>query len=91
MKFISYDGEYPNLCSGTMIVEKKNGTKLKIKGLRSCGCAGFNNADLEEYIEKGAWSIDKDQEWGTLSKKELKKITELANDNIECGCCGGCI
>ena len=35
MKFISYDGEYPNLCSGTMIVEKKNGTKLKITGLRT--------------------------------------------------------
>ena len=89
MKFISYDGAYPNLCSGTMIVEKKNGTRLKITGLQSGGCVGFNSH--EEYVEKGTWSIDENQEWGTLSKKELKKITKLANDNIEYGCCGGCI
>ena len=89
LKFISYDGAYPNLCSGTLIMEL-DGKKIKFPQfcLQSGGSAGCDSSG-EEYISYGPWTI------GDFPKgfpKELEQEAEnLVNENIKEGCCGGCI
>ena len=52
MKFISYDGGYPNLCRGVLVVEK-DGKQYSIYGaLFSGGCCSFDE-DWEENVEEG--------------------------------------
>lgn len=82
-EFVSYTGEWPNLCSGTMTF-KVNGKEYHIDRLESTG--GLDE-DYEPYI--GKWKIKKDKLPEEL-KPYLKDIEKLANDNIELGCCGGC-
>lgn len=58
IKFISYDGKWPALCMGTLVVEK-NGKQYSMKYvLESGGSCGFNKDYSESYIEYGEWSID---------------------------------
>lgn len=54
IKFISYDGKWPTLCIGTLVVEKDS-KQYSIKHvLESGGSFGFNNKDYSEsYINKG--------------------------------------
>lgn len=51
MKFISYDGDWPNLCRGTLVVEK-DGNQYSIYGaLISGGWCGFD-PDGEDQVEE---------------------------------------
>lgn len=86
VKFISYDGHYPNLCAGTLIFEIK-GKEYKIKRLVSGGYVHFDK-NWNEYVAVGPWTL------GDLPKrleKYREEITKIANENINHGCCGGCI
>lgn len=85
VEFVSYDGAYPNLCSGQLV--------LKINGLvrtfpRYClhsgGSVWFDGRD--DHIETGCWSIDLPEDLEPLRKE----IEECINENIPYGCCGGC-
>lgn len=89
VKFISYDGKYPNLCSGTLKIEVRNKTYELNYILRSGGSVSFTD-DWEETVTHGKWKIYKDDlpvEIQDLSEE----ITECVNCNIPKGCCGGCI
>jgi len=86
VKFISYDGEYPNLCSGTLVLEI-NGNRHKLQyALRSGGCV-LKDDDWNMWAEQGPWSVN--------IPKELEEyryeIEEAVNSNVHEGCCGGCI
>ena len=71
MKFISYDGDWPNLCRGTLVVEK-DGNQYSIYGaLISGGWCGFD-PDGEDQVEEGPWIIDPDE-----LPNELKMIMIL--------------
>lgn len=87
VEFVSYDGKYPNLCSGLLVL-KINGQirELPRYCLRSGGNAYFDN-DWLEHIETGRWSIDLPKDLEPLRKE----IEECINDNIPHGCCGGCL
>lgn len=53
IKFISYDGKWPTLCMGTLVVEK-DGKQYSMKHvLESSGSCGFNKDYSESYINKG--------------------------------------
>ena len=57
IKFISYDGKWPTLCMGTLVVEK-DGKQYSMKHvLESGGSCGFNKDYSESYINKGEWLI----------------------------------
>lgn len=105
VEFVSYDGEYPNLCRGVLV--------LRIDGEE----VRFNDYDHETYRSKdgtypkfwcsggecyfagdytapvvcgGEWEIDVED----LPEKFRDLATEIDrvfNSNVEHGCCGGCI
>lgn len=89
MKFISYDGKWPNLCSGELIVEK-NGKQYSIRrALISGGRCGFG-PDWEEEVEEGPWIVNASKLPDEL-KGDVAELEELVNANVPRGCCGGCL
>lgn len=88
VEFVSYDGAYPNLCTGQLVL-KINGQVREFSRhcLQSGGTVWFDN-DWNAHIENGRWSID-------LPPEDLeplrKEIEECINENIPHGCCGGCV
>lgn len=86
---IIYDGEYPNLCVGTLVVVIA-GVKWQFPDccLDSGGSASFD-ADSEEVVRKGKWIIEK---WPPNFPNEFRKaVRKAVNTQIPHGCCGGCI
>lgn len=89
LKFVSYDGEFPNLCLGTLILEL-NGEEIVFPEycLSSGGSVWFDD-DWLDHIEKGRWTIEK---FPNNFPKNLEKDAEkLVNKNVPWGCCGGCV
>lgn len=87
---VFYTGEYPNLCSGKLIIEINN--KFYDFGkdsLSSGGCTYFTNGYEDSHIEIGEWKVRK---WPKSFPEELKEETLKAiNIQISYGCCGGCL
>lgn len=87
VKFVSYDGEYPCLCMGKLVLNI-DGSDVQFPSycLSSGGSCGFDD-DWNDWISKGDWSVNVPEEY-----KDLKdEITKVVNDNIPNGCCGGCL
>lgn len=85
LEFVSYNGEYPNLCSGIL--------KIKLDGKiiifpRFCLLSG-GRVYMNKHFEKGEWTIVK---FPDNFPEELKSYVEkLVNENVDFGCCGGCV
>lgn len=91
MKFISYDGDWPNLCRGTLVVEKDGNQYSIYRALISGGWCGFD-PDGEDQVEEGPWIIDPDELPNELKNdNDIAELEELANTNVPHGCCGGCL
>ena len=90
IEFISYDGKWPNLCSGTLTI-KVNGTLYELENVMiSGGCImGGPHTNWDMWAEQGSWRLDL-QDYPDLKPYE-DEITNLVNENVEYGCCGGCI
>jgi hypothetical protein len=122
VEFISYDGKYPNLCSGNLTLRidgavirfakyssdgceimEENGIvrAQKIIGatpgryqpgpgtyikLESGGSVSFGK-DWDEHVTDGPWGIDCSPDLEPY-REEIKR---LVNDNVDQGCCGGCV
>ena len=88
VEFVSYDGKYPCLCMGTLII-KVNEKKYSLKyAMISCGGV-FKDEDWNMWAEQGDWKIDL-EEFPELEPYR-DEITRIVNENVEKGCCGGCI
>ena len=87
VKFISYDGEYPCLCMGTLTIEVE-GKMYNLKNCLSSGGIVSFTEDWDEVVTEGDWELRNLPE--ELIKYQ-KEITQLINDNVPYGCCGGCI
>lgn len=87
IEFISYDGRYPNLCRGELVI-KVNGKEWKLNNCLASGGRIYFGPDWEANIEYGDWSV-------VSLPPELEpyrdEIEEVVNENIPNGCCGGCI
>ena len=101
VEFVSYDGHYPNLCHGTLVLKidgnvyrfgyswhqkDKNSDKLYMPFWSSGG--GINPNYEGTY--SGEWRIDVSD-----LPEEIQcyaaEIDEVFNANVRWGCCGGCI
>jgi len=86
---IEYNGEYPNLCSGTLIVHIG---KKKWIFERGCLCSGGNvwfDEDWCEHVEEGDWSINEYPE--DFPEEYKEDLLNEINSTIPQGCCGGCV
>jgi hypothetical protein len=88
VEFVSYDGRYPSLCSGTL--------KLKIFGkdaelTSTCFVSGGHIERDKDgfFVCQGDWEVD-EAELPDELKPLRNQIERCMNDNIEHGCCGGC-
>ena len=89
MEFISYTGRYPTLCSGTLVIRVGDKHYHLDHVLRSGGSIHDPVTGDYDAVE-GDWLIDEDDLPEEL-RSYVDDITRLVNDNVEHGCCGGCI
>lgn len=86
---IMYDGGFPNLCSGNLLVTV-NGVRWNFP--RYCLSSGGNvwfTKHWEERISSGPWDVN---EWPDDFPENLKwEVLECINEEIPWGCCGGCV
>ena len=89
VKFIDYTGRWPNLCSGTLTLEIE-GEVVRFSSERDTrfwysggSCCGFN-------VTREPWIIDMD-DIPEKYRKYYYEIVHVFNENVEWGCCGGCV
>ena len=106
IKFVSYDGKYPNLCRGQLVVEidgklVKFGLPLFSDDLQfdykpfwmSGGGVELDPETCDVNVTEGPWIKDY-----CISEKDFPKeiwdaipqLIDIMNENVNCGCCGGC-
>lgn len=98
IRFISYSGKYPNLCSGILTVEINGKTKTfgicdadYPKFWVSGGQISFDK-NWNENITKGNWELNANQnDYPKSIWKLMPQLIQLMNDNVQYGCCGGCV
>jgi len=86
---IVYDGSFPNLCRGTLLAEVDGKLwEFPRHSLRSGGYVLFDD-DWGEHISCGKWEVE---EWPEGFPEEHKAAVEaVVNEEVPCGCCGGCV
>lgn len=99
VEFVSYDGVYPNLCSGKLVL-RING-KLYIfyydTDKPEVDCRNFwysgggikSDHDWNFTIVHAPWEFSKERLPEKL-QKYADEIFEVFAENVEPGCCGGC-
>jgi hypothetical protein len=80
--FVSYNGRYPNACSGTLVVSI-NGKLCSYECRLESG--GGLTDDYDTY--HGPWTFF----YEGVSEELARLITEVINQNVPMGCCGGCV
>lgn len=85
IKFVSYDGEYPNLCSGTLVLEVDGVERSVYCPIASTG--GINWRD--DSVIKGNWILSYYAPQWMRDREE--EVLAVVNANVRKGCCGGCI
>ena len=89
LTFISYDGAYPNLCAGQLILAINNKKIIFPSFCLSSGGGVTFDDNWNEDVSCGEWEIG---EFPNGFPDELKnEATKLVNENVEHGCCGGCV
>lgn len=87
VEFVSYDGKWPNLCSGTLVL-KINGEEVEFpKYCMNSGGGVYRDEEGDYYTEKGPWTVNIPVEYRRYSAE----IDDVVNEKVPCGCCGGCI
>ena len=83
---VSYDGEYPNICSGTLII-KVNDKEIYNKQYccHSTGSVWFDD-DWGEHVEDGELIWDDAKAFHEDVQKTVRRALEKCQV-----CCGGCV
>ena len=100
VKFVNYTGRYPNLCSGILTLEIDgqnytfgNSYKEPKTDFDMFWCTGgyvTADKDWNFNVGYGGWKIDVDA-LPEQFHKYASEIDEAFNNNVEQGCCGGCV
>jgi hypothetical protein len=88
---IDYDGKYPCLCMGHLIVTIDDVVYDFGNYVLSSGGGICRDEEWNMWTEDGDWDIP-DEDWPIDFPEEYKKIVlDKINEEIPHGCCGGCI
>ena len=93
IEIISYDGRYPNLCSGRLTL-KVGGKEYATHPGVLCpgeGAECYCDENWDEVVERGRWCVDP-----TALPEEIRHLASriegaVNESDIERPCCGGCI
>lgn len=88
IEFVLYDGAWPALCHGKLTLSV-DGEAHVLNGTLSSGGMVTHDADWNFEVEEGPWTVDFYDDFFTEEEQEF--ITQLVNENVSYGCCGGCI
>ncbi len=88
VEFVSYDGKQPCLCMGTLTIRVNDKTYRFYHAMISGGHV-CRDDDWDMWTEEGDWEVNLYEHPELEPYKE--EITRLVNENVEHGCCGGCI
>ena len=88
VEFVSYDGKWPCLCHGTLII-KVDGKTYSFRNAMISGGRICHDDSWDMWAEEGDWEIDLEEHTELEPYKE--EITRVVNENVKHGCCGGCI
>jgi len=103
VKFVSYDGKFPNACSGTLILEIDGKTVTFGNTYRepkpdypSFWCSGGSvsfDDQWNENVTSGPWEFSSyESDMLPDNFKENKDLLlKVFNENVPWGCCGGCV
>ncbi len=88
---LRYDGEWPNLCSGHLVVTV-DGTDWDFGKhvLHSGGSVTFDDK-WSETVTKGDWDIMEDRFPEAFPREWRQLVVDEVNRSIPHGCCGGCV
>ncbi len=105
VEFVSYTGEYPNLCSGILVV-KIDGKEVSFGYnwddanakpnyppiWKSGGEVAFDD-DWNDYVSEGDWLLDVDNpdRYPKFVQDAFPDIIKVMNESVPHGCCGGCV
>jgi hypothetical protein len=87
IEFVSYGGCYPNLCSGELII-KINSSEVNLGRCLVSGGSVFFDENWSEGVTAGEWTIG---DLPDAYEQYRAEITNLVNQNVPHGCCGGCV
>lgn len=100
VKFVNYTGKYPCLCSGTLTLEIDgieytfgniyDEPKSDYKRFWCSGGSTWFDDEWNAYVETGKWEIDVN-DLPEQFRKYAYEIDRVFNENVDWGCCGGCI
>ena len=106
IKFVSYTGRYPNLCSGqlTLLIngcEYKFGTdsyelfnddRDTLPKFWESGGDVFFDSDYDGTCYTAPWQLGSDyKKLPTFLKGHEQELIDVFNANVPYGCCGGCL
>lgn len=57
----------------------------------SGGSCGFCNNYSESYVKSGEWEFEDIKHFPKKYRKYYNEICEIFQDNVQEGCCGGCL
>ena len=89
IKFVGYDGEFPNYCGGKLSL-MVDGKLWEKKYCLSHTFGFYFDENWSEVFYDGVWTLDEDF-FKEFTDEEKKVIEALVNENVERGCCGGCV
>lgn len=94
VRFVSYDGRYPCLCSGMLVLDI-DGTRYSFGRngnfpfFWSSGGNCYFMKDEGENVTSGEWIINVN-DIPEQFRQYASEIDTVFNSNVEHGCCGGC-
>lgn len=104
IKFIKYDGSFPNFCSGTCIMEVDgelysfggyppfDDPEHEFPSFWTSGGSVWFDANWEDHVEVGPWELCYDADlMPDWFKEHDQEFIDVFNEHVPYGCCGGCV